>query len=285
MKLITISPALCYALSAMVCYGLADLVYKRAATAGIKPHHFLMVQAWIFAPVVTAFALATGTLHIVPAAAWGATAGLCIFIGLYNFTRSLRDGAVSVNAPIFRLSFTITAALAIGILDEPLGAFKIAGLALALVAAWLLLGGGAHGGVTRASLRRVLFATLGLGFANFCYKLGVMQGATPATMVVSQAAVFFPLATGFGYFAERKFNPPSSTWRYAATAALLLAVAFMLMATSLVRGDASVLVPVAQMGFVITATAGMLWMGERANARKLAGLAAAVGALVSFALS
>lgn len=274
-----------YALGAMLCYGLADLVYKRAATAGVKPHHFLMVQAWLFAPAVVIFALATGALHIVPAAGWGAAAGLCVFIGLYNFTRSLRDGAVSVNAPIFRLSFTITAALAVIVLGEPLGAFKIAGLGLALLATWLLLGGGNTSGVTRASLMQVLIATVAFGIANFCYKLGVLHGATPATLVVSQAAVFFPLATLFGYLPERKFNPPQATWPYAALAALLLAFAFMLMATSLVTGQASVLVPVAQMGFVITAVAGVVVLGEQTSVRRVAGLVAAVGALVFLALS
>ena len=279
------SNAFAYALGAMLCYGLADLVYKRAAMAGVKPHHFLMVQAWMFAPAMVAFALATGTLHVVPAAAWGAAAGGCVFVGLYHFTRSLRDGAVSVNAPIFRLSFTITAALAVIVLDEPLGALKIAGLALALLATWLLLGGGKAAGVTRASLMRVLLATFSFGIANFCYKLGVMHGATPATMVVSQAAVFFPLATVFGYLAEGRFNPPKLSWIYAAPAALLLAFAFMLMATSLVSGQASVLVPVAQMGFVITAAAGIFLLGEATSARKIAGLIAAIGALICLAAS
>ncbi len=274
-----------YELGAMLCYGLADLVYKRAAMAGVKPHHFLMVQAWMFAPAMVAFALATGSLHIVPAAAWGAAAGACVFVGLYHFTRSLRDGAVSVNAPIFRLSFTITAALAVIVLDEPLGAFKIAGLVLALLATWLLLGGGKAAGVTRASLLRVLLATFSFGIANFCYKLGVMHGATPATMVVSQAAVFFPLATVFGYLAEGRFNPPRVTWNYAAPAALLLAFAFMLMASSLVTGQASVLVPVAQMGFVITAAAGIFLLGEATSARKIGGLLAAIAALVCLAAS
>ncbi len=282
-----INPDLQYALGAMVCYGLADLVYKRAATAGIAPHHYLMAQAWIYAPAMVAYALITGTLHVVPAAGWGAVAGLCVFVGLYNFTRSLRDGAVSVVAPIFRLSFTITAALAVGVLGEPLGAFKIAGWALALLAVWLLLGGesGGQAHVSRASLLRVLLATFALGIANFCYKLGVMHGATPATMVVAQAAVFFPLATVFGYLPERKFNPPAATWPYAASTALLLGFAFMLMAMSLVHGEASVLVPVTQMGFVITAAAGILLLGERTTARSLAGLAAAVGALACLALS
>jgi drug/metabolite transporter (DMT)-like permease len=277
-----------YALGAMLCYGAADLVYKRAATAGVSPHHFLMVQAWLFAPAMIAYALATGTLHFVPAAGWGMAAGLCVFYGLYNFSRSLRDGAVSVNAPIFRLNFTLTAALAVVVLGEPLGGMKLAGLALALLAVWLLLGGsGSTGtpGVSRVSLVRVILATIAMGIANFCYKLGVMYGAVPATMVVAQASVFFPLATVFGYLPERKFNPPAATWPYAAYAALLLGLAFMLLATGLVSGEASVLVPVAQMGFVITAAAGILVLGERTSARRIAGLAVAVGALACLAAS
>jgi uncharacterized membrane protein len=59
----------------------------------------------------------------------------------------------------------------------------------------------------------------------------------------------------------------------------------MLLATSLVRGEASVLVPVAQMGFVITAAAGILVLGERTSARRIAGLIAAVGALACLAVS
>src|SRR4051812_22206096 len=272
----------------MLSYGAADLVYKRAATAGVKPHHFLMVQAWMFAPAMVAYALVTGALHVVPAAGWGMAAGLCVFYGLYNFSRSLRDGAVSVNAPIFRLNFTLTVALAVVVLGEPLDTMKIAGLALALLAVWLLLGGPGSAetpGVSRASLVRVILATIAMGIANFCYKLGVMYGATPATMVVAQASVFFPLASIFGYLPERKFNPPAATWPYAACAALLLGVAFMLLATSLVSGQASVLVPVAQMGFVITAAAGILVLGEPTNARRIVGLVIAVGALVCLAVS
>lgn len=273
------------ALAAMLCYGIADVIYKRAAMAGIKPHQFLMAQAWIFAPSIVVYALVTGTLHVVPAAGWGAAAGLCVYTALYNFSRSLRDGAVSVKAPIFRLNFTMTVALAVLILGEPLGASKVAGLALALLAVWLILGGGAPGQTTRASLVRVFVATVAMGLANFCYKLGVQHGATPATMVVFQASVFFPLATWFGYLPERRFNPPRGIWPFAGAAAVLLGIAFIFLATGLVHGQASVLVPVAQMGFVITAAAGIVLLGEQTSVRSLAGLAAAAGALAFLAAS
>ena len=47
------TPGYEYALVAMILLGLVDLVYKRGAAAGVQAHHFLMVQAWCFAPAVT----------------------------------------------------------------------------------------------------------------------------------------------------------------------------------------------------------------------------------------
>jgi uncharacterized membrane protein len=50
-------------------------------------------------------------------------------------------------------------------------------------------------------------------------------------------------------------------------------------------GPASVLVPVAQMSFVITALVGISMFHERLDLRKCAGLAVATLALVLFAVS
>lgn len=275
-----------YALGAMICYGLADFIYKRAAGAGVQAHHFLMVQAWLFAPTVVMYGLFTRTLEFEASAWWGAAAGFFVFTGLYNFARSLQGGAVSINAPIFRLSFTLTAALAVWLLDEPLTVYKVAGLVLALLAVWLLLGGETPTfRATRSSLVQVLFATVALGIANFIYKLGVLDGATPATLLVAQAGVFISLATGFGLVIDRGIKPPMAAWPHAAMAAVLLVLAFLLLLESLSRGEASVLVPVAQMGFVITAVLGIMFLRESFTPRKGAGLVVAVAALACLARS
>src|SRR5258705_12955451 len=109
-----------YAFAALVCYGLGDFIYKRATTAGVRPHHFLMGQAWCFCPVVFLYGWATGTLAVGPPAAWGGLAGLLILVGFHNFLRSLAAGSVSLHAPIFPLNFVITANLAIAVPGEPL---------------------------------------------------------------------------------------------------------------------------------------------------------------------
>jgi drug/metabolite transporter (DMT)-like permease len=273
-----------YAFAALVCYGLGDFIYKRATTAGVRPHHFLMGQAWCFCPVVFLYAWATGTLVVGPPAAWGGLAGLLIFVGFYNFLRSLAAGAVSINAPIFRLNFVLTAILAIAVLGEPLRPAMPVALVLALASTWLLLGGTARSAtIDRGSLVSVLIATVALGAANFFHTLGLRQGSSPETMLAAQAAVFVTLSTVFVRVVDGKIAPPAATWSHAAAAAVVLIFAFLFMLHAITRGPASVLVPIAQMGFVVTAALGILVLGEPITARKAGGLAAALASLAVLA--
>ena len=272
------------AIGALVLFGLADVVYKRAALSGVPAHQLLMVQTWIFLPIIFTYAFATGTVKIDVAALWGLAAGAFAYSGFYNFAASLKGGAISVNAPIFRLSFCVTAVLAITLLGEPVTAFKLAGLGLALLAVWLLLGGAT--GPARpsaASLTRVLLATAFLGLGNFLYKVGVGAGASPATLLVAQVLVVVPASTLVCASIDGAVRPLAATWRFAPWAALLLAGAFILLVEALVRGQASIVVPIAQMGFVITAAFGFLVLDERFTLRKGVGLVLAVAALASLA--
>lgn len=275
------------ALGAMIFYGLADWVYKHAAERGVQAHHFLPQQAFFFAPGIYLYGLATGTLVFDTAFAWGMSAGVLVFVALYNFARSLASGAVSIVAPVFRLSFCITAALAMWYLDEPLTSWKLAGLAAALVAVWMLLGVGAAPArrPTTASIVRVLVATVAMGLVSFVYKLGALAGGSPATVLAGQASVFLPLATAFAVARDRGFRPLRGSWRYGATTAALLLVGLVMLIAGLARGEASVLVPVAQLSFVVTAGLGVIILREPLTPRKSAGLAFAVAALAFLAQS
>jgi uncharacterized membrane protein len=277
-----------YALSAMVCYGVSNFIYKQAASAGIRADHFLMAQGWLFCPLVILYALATHTLVLNPAALWGSLAGAFVFIGFYCFIRSLAAGSVSTNASIFRLNFIVTVLLVVIWLGEPLTSSKIAGLALALLATWLLLGVGtsadrAPDEIRRRSLVLVAVATLAFGTSNFFHTMGLRQGALPETLAVAQAALFMPLATFVVYVADRKLRPPPVTFKYSAPAAIVLLGATISLLRSVAEGEASVLVPIAQMGFVVAALLGIFILRERVTIRKMIGLVVALAALAALA--
>lgn len=281
------TPGLGFALAAMVCFGVGDLVYKRASAAGVEAAEFVMLQGWAFCPGVTLYAWLSGTLDLRLAALWGSLAGAFVFVAMFNFAASLRGGAVSTYAPIFRLNFTLTAALAVLLLGEVMTPVKAAALVCALAAVWLLLAdpGTQRGKVDIGSLVRVLIATVAMALANLIYKIGLQHGALPETMVSAQALVFTSLATIMRFWRSDGFRITPGAWRYSALAALALAAAFITLLHGLAAGPASVLVPVAQMSFVFTALIGAALFHERLAWRKRCGLVVAVLALALFAIS
>lgn len=277
-----------FALCAMLCFGFSDLVYKRASARGVPAHHLMMVQSWLYGCLVLVYGLITGTLDFRPTALWGVVAGVFAYTGFYNFAKSLAGGAISINAPIFRLSFTLTALLAVLFLREPLGAFKIAGLLCALVGVWLLMGSSTGVALTPAlkrSLIRVLIATVSVGIANLIYKVGLLSGANPATLLVAQACVVITMGTLNTLRIDGALTFGKSAALHASVTAVLLTAAFIFLFEGLARGQASVLVPVAQMGFVVTALAGFIFLREPFSARKGAGLVFALAALACLAQS
>jgi drug/metabolite transporter (DMT)-like permease len=286
------SGALPYALAALVLFGIGDFIYKRATSAGLRADHLLMSQGWFFLPLIVGYGLVTGTLAPRPAALWGSLAGAFVFVGFINFVRSLATGPVSVNAPIFRLNFVVTALLAIAILGETLTGPKIAGLTLALGATWLLLGAqilgegvpGERAHEDRGALLRVLLASLALGVANFLHAVGLREGVLPETMLAAQAIVFMPLTNLAVLAADRRIAAPRAAWGYGAVMSFVLFGAFICLLHGISLGQASTVVPIAQMGFIVTAVLGTLVLREPLTLRKGLGLAAAAAALAALAL-
>jgi len=276
-----------YAVAAMVCYGLSDFIYKHGAAAGIRADRFLMAQAWFFVPLVWLYALATHTLVVNSAAMWGLLAGAFVFVGFYFFIRSLATGAVSTNASIFRMNFIVTVVLVVALLGEPLTPGKIAGLALALLATWLLLAARSPAGTPDEARRRSFFqvvvATLAFGASNFFHTVGLRHGAMPETMAAAQAALFMPLATVVVLVTDRSLRPPAVTFGYGAATAVMLFGATILLLHGVADGQASVVVPIAQMGFVIAALLGIFVLHERVTVRKVIGLVSALAALAVLA--
>ena len=64
-------------------------------------------------------------------------------------------------------------------------------------------------------------------------------------------------------------------------AAIVLLAAIILLLRGVAGGQASILVPIAQMGFIIAALLGVFILGERITVRKTVGLVSALAALVA----
>lgn len=276
-----------YALLTLFCFGLNDLLFKRAAQHGAASHQMMMVLTLTMLPFFAAYGVLTRSVVPDPAALWGSLGGLFAFYGFYNFSRSLSSGAVSVLSPIFRLQFVVTAVLALVLLDEVPSVVKIGGLALAIAAVWLLQGSaaGTKVEVPREAVARVLLATVAVGIAFFLFKLALRQGATPASVLLCQVVALSSASTALSVYLDRGFEVSPAVLRYGIPFGVSQAIGFGALIEGLAIGEASILVPIAQLSFVITAIVGLTFLKEAVTARKLAGLAAAIGAVALLAIA
>jgi drug/metabolite transporter (DMT)-like permease len=140
-------------------------------------------------------------------------------------------------------------------------------------------------GAARLALAQAVIAMAAMGVANFIYKVGALTGGSPASFITGQAMSFLPLATAFAWRVDRGLRTTRAAWVHAGTAAALFLVALVLLFESLELGEASVLVPITQMGFVVTAAFGIGFLREPLTLRKAAGLAFALAALACLARS
>ena len=274
------------ALASMCFYGFSDVVFKVAARKGLPSHQFLILQTIFFLPCALLLGLTTHSIQIGVPFFYGMCAGVTLYFALLYFAISLGTGDVSIVAPIFRSSFILASLLAIIFLNEVISAQKIIAFVLAVVAAFLLLSSLKPNapktvGIkqSRGTIRTLTMATLLMGVTGFIYKLAATAGGNSMSIVNGQVAVFFPLAFLSCYYKENKIIV---AWRYihlGCAAALFLFSGLYLLLEALKFGPASTIVPISQMGFVITAILGIFIFKEKLSAQKILGLIFTVGAI------
>lgn len=277
----------------MVIQSLTDCVYKRAQVKGAVPETFLVYQSYSFGLTAFLVVLALSAFRAdLTAWKYGPACGLVGFAAYYFFLRSLKGGQVSVNTMIFRLSFVLTALLAVAFLGEALTPRKVLGLAAAgLAVATLTVLSGARRGEGGDGTRGAdsdgrgkgrafaLAALVCLGTLSFLYKLAAREGVPAPTLIFIQFAFFSPSAMIYAALRRRFVWHPVSV-AHGLGAGVLLSLALILLVSALMVGEAGVMVPINQMSFVLTAALAVPWFGETWTGAKTAAVVLAAGAVV-----
>ena len=282
-------PAVLFALLSMTLVGLADFLYKRAALAGVVPSSYLLVQSWFFGPTAFVFGIASGSLRFHPSLFLGPVGAIVVFTGARMFLISLRHGEATVNTPIFRLSFVVTVALAILFLKEQFTLRKLAGFALAATSILLLTGFSVRqfvrDGLSQGRRKSIVLAMAAMGcmgLLHFLYAIAARLGATGPSFIFSQFCGFTLIALFHALCWERGVRLDRAVWATAPLAGIFFSAGLILLIMALQRGEASVVVPISQMSFVVTTFLAVTAYGEGLTLRKAAGLAAALLTILAF---
>ena len=284
------------AVIALLIGAIADLLYRIAQQRGIEAPNFIFWQSTVFTAIIWSVAIVSwvafgddGPVGPIRGVAWlyGLPAGVLGYLGLTLFVASLRTGDASVNAPIFRLNFVVTALGAIVILGESADPLKFGGIVLAILAVLVLLN------VTqittiRSDIRSILYALAASGFfgiAGLVAKAGLDTGEIGAVPIVLTQTVGFQQAAIITLLRSRNFGITRTVVNFAPGIAVLQVTWAVLLFESLRIGDASISYPIVQMSFVITAILAVVFLREEMNWSKGGGLALAIIAVAVLGLA
>ncbi len=284
------------AVGALVVGAIADLVYRVAQQRGIEAPTFVFWQSTIFTALIWAASIASwliwggdGPIASIHSSAWlyGVPAGIVAYGGLTLFVASLRQGDASVNAPIFRLNFVVTAVGAIIILAESVTLLKVIGIGLAVVAVLVLLNITQITGLRTniRSLAQAVAASILFGVAGLVSKAALDTGDIAAIPLILTQTVGFQQAAVITLLRTRHFRPNQNIVRFAPGVAVLQIIWSVLLFESLRIGDASISYPIVQMSFVGTAILAVLFLREEMTRSKGAGLIIAVIAVIALGLA
>lgn len=272
------SPGVGFALASLIFAGVNDFIFKKQSDDGSGRAAYMAVVGAVWFAVFALAALVSGTPA--PGAApgvtlaWGLAAGALSVSANYLLIGSLRTIGAAVGATIYRMNMVAAAAVGVIFLGEPLGAAKLSGFALAAAALMLFAAGsGAFGGrgielgLGLAFAASLLRAGMGIG-----YKLAAEAGVHGDWFLAIQGLVW--LVTGAAGVLLRGRGPGlgAALIRRGLISGLFICGIVYFFRRALELGKASVVIPIAQMSFALTALISRFALGERLNGRKIAAL-------------
>jgi len=212
--------------------------------------------------------------------ALGLAGGVMAFTSFYFLLQSMKEGDATVNSTIFRLGFLFASVLCIVFFGETLTFRKLLGSVAAVLAVTCMAQGG------RWKTKPLVYsgiASLSFGFLRFLHRAAGLASAPPTSILIVQSVVFQTCAQ---IIARRrgKMRITRETLFYGPCCGLLLSMGAIALIVALRFGDGSTIIPVAQLGFLVTAPLAFVWLREEFSLRKLLGLVLAVEAAAAFLL-
>ena len=284
------SPAIAFALASLVFSGLVDLSYKlysgRTSSRGL----FLstMGAVWLVLQLVL-FILLKRDLTLDPATIWyGLAAGFAVTLSNLMLVECFTGLNVSMGSTIYRLNTIGVVVLAFLFLGEALPIIKLLGIGSGIVAVLFLYERNPGTFAARVSL-----AYLGLAVLASCFrasfgvisKAGLEAGANPTGILLIGAGCWMVGGLIYAGLRERRMRFGRADFSYSLIAGLLVLGTVNTLISGLEVGDASLVVPIANLGFLLALGAGVLLKMESLTLRKGVAMIFAVGAIVILSVS
>ena len=214
---------------------------------------------------------------------YGGLAGVCVALANIGLLEALRHMDVSLGSTIYRLNTIGVVVLSLVFLHESLSLLKFSGIILG-IAAVLVLNRMDHGDGQSRWLNIGLFVMVGAALLRAAYgvvsKAGLTAGASADTMILISSVCWIISGIGYAVFVEHRYAVTRQKIAYSLVSGCLVFIIVKTLITALALGEASVVVPIANMSFLVALIVAVLFKMERLNPRKILAMGMAAGAII-----
>ncbi len=262
------SAAIGFALVSLLFAGVNDVVFKRYSRRE-RSRGMYVLGIGIVWGILQLLALTAQGQQIdlaTPTLAFGIAAGVMVTLSNLLLLESLTHLDVSLGSTIYRLNTVGVVILSFMFLGEPLYPVKLLGIGFAVVAVLFLY----RDRPTHVEVRALnLFfwvavsaSVLRAGF-GVTFKAGLSQGGHPPTMMLIAATCWIIGGFCYAWLRERRIRITRKKLGYAALSGVLVFFIVNSLTLALERGQASVVVPIANLSFIVALALSVAMKMER----------------------
>jgi len=262
------SAAIGFALVSLLFAGVNDVVFKRYSRRE-RSRGMYVLGIGIVWGILQLLALAAQGQQIdlaTPTLAFGIAAGVMVTLSNLLLLESLTHLDVSLGSTIYRLNTVGVVILSFMFLGEPMYSVKLLGIGFAVVAVLFLY----RDRPTHVEVRALnLFfwvavsaSVLRAGF-GVTFKAGLSQGGHPPTMMLIAATCWIIGGFCYAWLRERRIRITPKKLGYSALSGVLIFFIVNSLTLALERGQASVVVPIANLSFIVALALSVAMKMER----------------------
>ncbi len=216
---------------------------------------------------------------------WGIVSGFMSVAGNILLIEAMGVQSAGLCSTIYRMNMVFVVLGGYFLLDELISPMHWCGIVLALFAIIAFLPRSSVVGFSRLGFGLAVLAAVLRSIMGLSYRYGFEHGADKNTVVMINCIMWIVGGFLYSVFRERslKWLKDSAIYKYSAISGVLVGGIVFGMAGSLKLGNASRVLPIAQMSFILTFILSVIFLKEKCDMHKILAMASGVGAVVLLA--
>ena len=274
-----------FALLSMLFAGINDVIFKKYAAKNRSRGMYVLGVGftWAILQILYAFFSEISFSFDILTIKYGLLAGVILAVANISLVEGLTHIDVSLGSTVYRLNTVGVVILSFVFLSERIEFVKLSGIAFGVISV-LLLYTSSNGKTNNHTMKSFFWLVVFASFLRAAYgvasKVALLASADKNTIILLAALCWIVGGAFYAKYVEKRFVVTKKKALYSVVSGILVFCIVNFLILGLKVAQASIVVPIANMSFIIALLISVLMGVEKMDSKKIVATAFAVGSIV-----